>query len=453
MAALLDDAVRVQDHAAVVLQTLHLPRVHGAHARVLRQHGAHLLDQAVRTDHADRPADLREQRRDDCRQRVKTGVLEQQRLDAGRADRGRGLQIRVDAREQPRGQGGDLGAGAVVRRELHLAQAAAPEHGGQGVADLLDVGPGRLHPVPDDRPGGAPGTAAEHPPLHRGDVLRLVDDHVGVRPVVPLESDAAGGAAVAVGEGRHARLAGPLVQVVELVPAVVLRLDLDRDLAEQLDQLVVQGRVRRRQRWRLCSRGDAPGRRERLHLGLGQPVARHVAQRDLPRAEQGQDRPGLEHRPGGVERAAERRVAGDPGGEVLAVVGLDPGRLRPALPGAPGQLDQTGREGRAAAVVAARRPGHLGPATGDVGAPHGDRRSPALHLEVLQAPRAAQVADRRTEHLGHPGRALDRDRRRAVPAGHGHAAGQLGQVGEGGQPHARLAQGRQDGADVVDEHG
>ena len=44
--------------------------------------------------------------------------------------------------------------------------------------------PRRLRRVADDRPGRGAAAAADHPPLHRREVLRLVDEHVGVAVVL-----------------------------------------------------------------------------------------------------------------------------------------------------------------------------------------------------------------------------------------------------------------------------
>jgi hypothetical protein len=164
VAALGREAVRVGDDAAVVLQALDLPRVDDRQPRVVLEQPAEpvadLDDETVGAHDADRAADLGEQLLDGGREQVDRVALEQQRLVAGRADRGGSGRRRVDDREQARRQRRDLGAGAVVGRELDRTQPAAAEHGGQRVAHLLHVRPGRLHPVADDRPGRPAGPPA-----------------------------------------------------------------------------------------------------------------------------------------------------------------------------------------------------------------------------------------------------------------------------------------------------
>ena len=333
-------------------------------------------------------------------------------------------------------QRGDLGAGAVVGGQLDGAQPVLAEDGRQGVAHLLHVGPGRLHPVADDGPRRPTRPAGEHPPLHRRDVLRLVDDDVREGAVVALLGQVAAVARRPVEVRRDLRLAGQGVELAELVPAVVLRLDLDGRDAHQLEQLVVERRVGRGERG-----VGRPGGGQRRHLVVAQHAPGQLGQRRAPGPQVVEQRPRLQHRPGVVERAAERRVAAQPRGEVLAVVLLDAAGLGPPLPGPPAQLDEGRGEGRAPAVVAARRPVHLAAAACDLPAADGDGHAPVQQLEVAQPAGAGPRAHQRPEDVDHAGRALHGDGRGVVPAERldARAGGRGGRPGWRGARSSRRA--------------
>ena len=74
----------------------------------------------------------------------------------------------------------DLGRAAVVGAHPELADRRGAHHLGDRPLSLLRVGPGALGRIANDGPACAGAAASEHPPLHRREVLPLVDEHVGV---------------------------------------------------------------------------------------------------------------------------------------------------------------------------------------------------------------------------------------------------------------------------------
>jgi hypothetical protein len=88
--------------------------------------------------------------------------------------------------------------------------------------------------------------------------------------------------------------------------------------------------------------------------------------------------------------------------------------------------------------VAARRPGDLAAAAGQVTPADGDGRAVALESQVGQAPDAAEVAHDLLQQRGHARRPLDDRGRRRVVALDDQAARQVGQRAEAGEPHAGL---------------
>ena len=203
--------------------------------------------------------------------------------DAGRAHRGRaGRRRGRRARRTPRrtrrsprscgswSTGGTRGA------------PCPPAPSARGRGGLRGHRPRRLRRVADDRPRGGAAAAADHPPLHRREVLRLVDEHVGERVVL----DAVGRRRPAHGRRSVLALRRPVVsswtsppeEVVELVVLLGAR----RHVAEGVAQLVEQRHVldrrgRRRRahdfdssRW---SSGDStPSADARQELGVAQPA-------------------------------------------------------------------------------------------------------------------------------------------------------------------------------------
>jgi hypothetical protein len=168
------------------------------------------------------------------------------------------------------------------------------------------------------------------------DVLRLVDDDVREGPVVPLLGQAPAGRGGAVGVRGDADLGCPVVELGQLVPAVVLGLastggapSSSASSSNRAASAAVSGApgcqlaASAATSWSSSTRGPGPGAQG-------------------PFAQRRQDRPGQQDRPGGVQRAAERRVVPDPRGEVVAAVRLHPGGLRAPLPRPPGELDQRG---------------------------------------------------------------------------------------------------------------
>ena len=146
------------------------------------------------------------------------------RTGPGRLDPGRGRG------QQPVGDLHDLGRRAVVHRERHAAAAARGTGSSATTSSQFAerAGTARLPEVADERhrPGRAP--AGQHPPLHRGEVLRLVDEHVAERArLVVVWPTAATVAAVAVdqlsaavGEAADAELVDRAARLLELLVAV-----------------------------------------------------------------------------------------------------------------------------------------------------------------------------------------------------------------------------------------
>ena len=261
-----------------------------------------------------------------------------------RLPRGR---TRAGARRGHRGQhvgghGHDLGRGAVVDREAFLPPPAADvgvEHLGPG------AGAGRAAPlghVADhgQRPGG--DAPHHHPPGHRGQLLRLVDDHVavgpgGVGPGAFGGGELLAGVAVPVGQGggvhqtalgyagdlQHLAgvpLLGPALPVRGPAPPLVGRVV----AAEQLGRFVQQRDV-----------GHGPrvgGVRAGQHGSFGRRKSRGGAAEGAFVGQQAGDQPLRgQVRPQVVERGADRRLVPQPGAGVRAGP-RGPGRGRGRLP-------------------------------------------------------------------------------------------------------------------------
>ena len=89
-------------------------------------------------------------------------------------------------------------------------------------ADSSGTGHDDCAGVTDDRPGGGAAAPADHPPLHRREVLGLVDQHVGVAvvldPVGRRRPGRGAGAVLALRGGRQLlQSRSPPSEVVELV--------------------------------------------------------------------------------------------------------------------------------------------------------------------------------------------------------------------------------------------
>ena len=80
--------------------------------------------------------------------------------------------------DHPRGEIEHLRGAPVVGAHPEPADGGRADQLGQRPRRLARVRPRALRRITDDRPTGARPAAAEHPPLHRGDVLGLVDQHV-----------------------------------------------------------------------------------------------------------------------------------------------------------------------------------------------------------------------------------------------------------------------------------
>ena len=171
-----------------------------------RRHPAgHLAVPRRRHDDADRAlqraGQLAERRADRLLEVVDLSLL---RGVAGRAHRVGQVGVQTD----PLGVRGrevvDLRAVAVVGREVEVVTRLVAQRLLAGPGRLGRHRPRRLGRVADDRPGGHAAAPADHPPLHRREVLRLVDEHVRERVVldpVGRRGPAARAGVLAVGGG------------------------------------------------------------------------------------------------------------------------------------------------------------------------------------------------------------------------------------------------------------
>ena len=82
--------------------------------------------------------------------------------------------------DELRGVVEDLAGVAIVGRHVEGASLRGAEGLLAGGERLEWVRPRALRRVTDDGPGRAATAAAEHPPLHGGEVLRLVHEDMGV---------------------------------------------------------------------------------------------------------------------------------------------------------------------------------------------------------------------------------------------------------------------------------
>ena len=169
------------------------------------------------------------------------------RLDPGRADRGREVDVQPDPLGVRRGVLVDLRGVPVVGGQVELVEVLAVQRLGAGRGRLGRHRPRRLGRVADDGPGGGAATPADHPPLHRGEVLRLVDQDVRERVVLdPVRGRGPGPA----GRGVLAlRRGGQLLQVgADVVVELVVVLGARGHVAEGVAQLVEQRHVLHGQR-------------------------------------------------------------------------------------------------------------------------------------------------------------------------------------------------------------
>ena len=110
----------------------------------------------------------------------------------------------------------------------------------RAAADSVGHRPRRLRRVADDGPRRGAPASTDHPPLHRREVLRLVDEHV--REAVVLDPvrgrcpGAAGGGVLAVGRRRQLLQVDALRRVVERVVVVGALRDVAEDVAQLVDQ-------------------------------------------------------------------------------------------------------------------------------------------------------------------------------------------------------------------------
>ena len=98
------------------------------------------------------------------------------------------------------------------------------------------MGEGRLGRVPDDRPGSLAASTSDHPPLHGGDVLGLVDENVseGIARLVLVN---VAGLMETIAEGDE------FLGVTSLDKDRVVSIGLGGNWAEQSGQLVEQGHI------------------------------------------------------------------------------------------------------------------------------------------------------------------------------------------------------------------
>ncbi len=177
----------------------------------------------------------------------------------------------------------------------------------RAAADSAGVGPGRLGGVAHDRPGRAASAAADHPPLHRAEVLCLVDQDVGVAVVVDRvggrHPDRGAGTVLALPGRAELLAAAPQVAAQEVVELVVLVASVGH-VAERVAQLVDERDVLHGQRVVLPRVGEQPllvGGHQALadpgqELRVAQP-AEHLggAERGPPRQRELHEGVGGEH--------------------------------------------------------------------------------------------------------------------------------------------------------------
>jgi hypothetical protein len=340
----------------------------------------------------------------------------------------------------------DLAGVAVVG--VHVERA--PFLPGEGVlarpGGLLEVGPRRLRGVPDHGPRRRAPPAGDHPPLHRREVLGLVDEHVRVpggaldaaeeQPLAGVggcdDGTGLGAAAAPVGAGAHVddTPRREVVELLDVVEAGVLPLGLGYG-AEPREQVVDERDVGHRPLAGL----------ERLAVGPREGGALLVVEHP---AREGVDVLGVgerEQQLTRVERTPPRRheLVDLPGG----LEGVEEGVPLALAHRAPGRLGQGGAGGLVGEVVL-------------VGAEH-LRAHPAQDVDVeahrvpcdegAQRSRSALGRARRepAEQLPHPQRALERGHLRVVQAGGGHP---VDDVPEGPQCDGLLAEAREDALDV-----
>ncbi len=307
-----------------------------------------------------------------------------------------------------------------------------------GPTRLGGVGPRRLRGVADDGPARGAAAAPDHPPLHRGQVLGLVDQDVGVAVVL----DPVGGrrprqparGVVALRDGGElleidTALEQPgLVEVALVVGAL-------RDVADGVAQLVEQRDVLDR---------EVPGvpRLGEQELLLAGDDALADAGQELRVPQPAEHGARVERRPP-VRGELDEAVVG----QHVVVEGL-PSALATALALhlAPHGVEQRpGHAGQLAVATALRHQLSTQPA--EQPRVEDDRLVTPVDPEAGGGARCV-LARRTTHQLGHPGRALDVGDRRLVVAGRTDPADDLA---ERAQRHGRLTEARQHPLDVAHE--
>ncbi|MEZ5193115.1 MAG: hypothetical protein R2734_11750 [Nocardioides sp.] len=139
----------------------------------------------------------------------------------------------------------------------------------------------------------SPPPPSDHPPLHRSEVLRLVDQHMGEAVVLDLvgrrRPGPAGGAVLPVSGGRQLLQVDAALRDRQGVVEGVLVLVVRGHVAEGVTQLVEEGHVLDAQLGRTLTRprlqqqplllgADHPVAHPRQQLGVAQP-AEHLARR------------------------------------------------------------------------------------------------------------------------------------------------------------------------------
>ena len=313
-----------------------------------------------------------------------------------------------------------------------------------GLGGLGRVRPRRLRRVADDRPRRGLAAAADHPPLHRGEVLRLVDQDVGERvvlePVRRRRPGPAGRRVLAVGGGQQLLHVDAALEQRGLVE-VALVVGALGYVAERVAQLVDQRHVLDGQ---ASTSSPLPPPHDLASSRCSSWLSRP--------SETWASRSGSRSQPSTVRASSGGHQADHEVEELVVteqvVVERLPAPVEAALAAdlAPQRVEQRPGHPRQLPVAPALR--HQLPADpAERAALEGEHVVAPEDAELVRAARRLQPR-RPPQQRRHPGRALDVGDRRLVVAGRADAVDDLAQ---GAQRHRGLAEAGQHPLDVAHE--